>query len=300
MAGRYATPTALKAALEHRLQTEQARSGMPLARLRQMAVFERFLARATGVFGDALTVKGGVALELRLERARTTRDLDVRLVGNAARVLAQLQEAGQLDLEDFMAFEVRVDAHHPVIDADGMVYQGRRFRVECRLAGKLYASAFCVDVAFAEPMGAEPETVSGQGALAFAGIPPPTLRLYPLEAHIAEKLHAYTLPRRRPNTRVKDLPDLALLGSIRDLDGGRLRRALEGTFRHRGTHPLPTSLPAPLEAWVEPYARMAEQDGLPWPDLETVYGAAAAFLDGVLASPPASTWRAGIGAWERP
>ena len=47
-----------------------------------------------------------------------------------------------------------------------------------------------------------------EDVLAFAGIAPPTLRLYPVETHIAEKLHAYTLPRPRPNSRVKDLPDL--------------------------------------------------------------------------------------------
>jgi hypothetical protein len=31
-----------------------------------------------------------------------------------------------------------------------------------------------------------------------------------IETHIAETLHAHTLPRERPNTRVKDLPDLVL------------------------------------------------------------------------------------------
>jgi len=31
-----------------------------------------------------------------------------------------------------------------------------------------------------------------EDVLAFAGIAPPTLRLYPIETHIAEKLHAYT------------------------------------------------------------------------------------------------------------
>lgn len=44
--------------------------------------------------------------------------------------------------------------------------------------------------------------------LAFAGIAPPTLRLYPIETHTAEKLHAYTMPRRRPNSRVKALVDV--------------------------------------------------------------------------------------------
>jgi hypothetical protein len=37
-------------------------------------------------------------------------------------------------------------------------------------------------------------------------VPATRLRLYPRETHVAEKLHAYTLPRRRENSRVRDLP----------------------------------------------------------------------------------------------
>jgi hypothetical protein len=59
--------------------------------------------------------------------------------------------------------------------------------------------------------------VVAEGVLAFAGIAPPTLRLYPIETHIAEKLHAYTMPRARPNSRVKDLPDLGLLATAKTI-----------------------------------------------------------------------------------
>jgi Nucleotidyl transferase AbiEii toxin, Type IV TA system len=78
------------------------------------------------------------------------------------------------------------------------------------------------------------------------------LRLYPIETHIAEKLHAYTMPRTRPNTRVKDLPDLALLATTEPLEAARLRAALERTFAFRATHPLPTSLPNPPANWLTP------------------------------------------------
>jgi hypothetical protein len=73
----------------------------------------------------------------------------------------------------------------------------------------------------------EPDVVVADDRLAFAGIAPPRLPLYPIETHIAEKLHAYTMPRMRPNTRVKDLPDLALLATTRALDAKRVRAALE-------------------------------------------------------------------------
>jgi hypothetical protein len=109
------------------------------------------------------------------------------------------------------------DTEQPKIQNDGMKYEGLRFRAECRLAGKLYGQAFGVDVAFGDPILGEPETVVADDVLEFAGIAPPVVRLYPIETHIAEKLHAYTMPRARPNTGIKDLPDIALLATTRPL-----------------------------------------------------------------------------------
>ena len=71
------------------------------------------------------------------------------------------------------------------------------------------------------------------------------LRLYPIETHLPEKLHAYTMPRPRPNSRVKDLPDIALLATAQSIDAKRLREALEQTFTFRKTHELPSRLPDP-------------------------------------------------------
>lgn len=101
----YATPAAFKQALETRLKNASS-TGLDFGRRRQVLVFERFLARIAPLFGDGATLKGGLALELRLERARTTKDVDLRVAGSPARILDRLQEAGRLDVGDFMAFEV--------------------------------------------------------------------------------------------------------------------------------------------------------------------------------------------------
>ena len=228
----YATPEAFKQALEQRLRVS-TKTGADLGRKRQLLVFERFLARVVAVLGDAVTLKGGLALELRLERARTTKDVDLRLMGSPDGLLARLQAAGRLALSDFLTFEVRPDDSHPKIRNPGMPYEGMRFRSECRLAGKLYGQPFGVDIAFGDPIFGEPETVVAKDLLAFAGIAPPTLRLYPIETHIAEKLHAYTMPRARPNSRVKDLPDIALLATTQPIDAKRLRAAFDQTFTFR-------------------------------------------------------------------
>jgi hypothetical protein len=292
----YATPEAFKQALEQRLRAS-ATSGAEFVRKRQLLVFDRFLARVALVLGDAATLKGGLVLELRLDRARTTKDVDLRMVGSPDGVLAKLQEAARRDLGDFMTFEVRPDDDHPEIQNDGMQYDGLRYRAECRLAGKLYGQPFGVDVAFGDPILGEPEAVVAEDVLAFAGISPPTLRLYPLESHIAEKLHAYTMPRSRPNSRVKDLPDLALIATVRPLDAKRVRAALEQTFTFRKTHALPPAVPSPPEAWGTPYAAMAREDQLSWPTLDGVTKAVQAFLDPVLAGGLDAAWDPAAWKW---
>jgi hypothetical protein len=291
----YGSPEAFKQALEQRLRAA-SRTGPQFARRRQLLVFDRFLARVVAVLGDAATLKGGLVLELRLERARTTKDVDLRLTGSPD-VLPKLQAAARLDLGDFLAFEIGPDTDHPEIQNAGMQYNGMRFRAECRLAGKLYADPFGVDVAFGDPILGPPETVVADDVLGFAGVAPPTLRLYPIETHIAEKLHAYTMLRARPNSRVKDLPDLALLASVKALSAARLRAALEQTFSFRKTHELPPSLPPPPATWAAPYAAMAREDRLAWATLAEVAAAARAFIDPVLAGGLSANWDKDTWIW---
>jgi len=295
-ARRYATPLAFKQALEQRLKTSSA-TGADFGRRRQLLVFDRFLARVAQVAGESVTLKGGLVLEMRLTRARTTKDIDLRMMGSANDVLDRLQAAGRLDLGDYMLFEVQPDAAHPEIQAEGMQYDGFRFRAECRLAGMIYGRRFGVDVAFGDPLVGEPDLVTADDVLAFAGIAPPSLRLYPIVSHVAEKLHALTMPRRRPNTRVRDLPDLALLATTGPIRGAELRLALERTFAFRRTHRLPEAVPVPPAFWEEPYAAMAESDELSWRTLAVVAEAVSSFLNPALVSADCGTWEPSDWRW---
>ena len=54
---RYATALAFKAALEQRLRADTRELSREIQRLRQLIVFDRFLARLAIVYGDALVVK---------------------------------------------------------------------------------------------------------------------------------------------------------------------------------------------------------------------------------------------------
>jgi len=279
---RYQSAAAFKMAVEARLRTEATHSGTDLQRLRQLLVFDRFLARLFHAFSDAVLLKGGLALEMRLSRARATKDIDLRLVGAPDDVLPRLQAAGRMDLGDFLVFEVQPDPHHPELDAEGMLYMGRRYRTEPRLAGKIFGRPFGVDVAFAEPLIGQPEVLKGSEFLSFVGITAAEYLAYPLETHIAEKLHAYTLPRSTPNSRVKDLPDLALLASVRSIDSVLLSTAIRQTFDHRSTHPMPPAVPTPPAGWAPVYERMAAMDNLRWKTIDLLLAAVRNFLDPVL------------------
>ncbi len=108
------------------------------------------------------------------------------------------------------------------------------------------------------------------------------------------------MPRDRENSRVKDLPDLALLAKVRELDAGRLRQALEQTFEFRRTHALPISLPPPPQSWTEVYRRMAGEDELDWGTLADLVVAVRAFLDPVLVEEaPFGRWHPEKWAWDR-
>lgn len=300
--GRFETPLAFKQSLEQRLRDKAAATGTDLNRLRQVLVYERFLARVFEVFGEDAVLKGGIVLELRLERARATKDVDLGLRGHPQTILDRLQEAGQLPLGDFLTFEIAKDARHPDIFAEGLSYEGFRFRAQGYLAGQVYGSRYGIDVAMAERAYKPAEILEGSSFLSFAELAAPRLRVYPLETHLAEKFHAYTLPRPRPNSRVKDLPDLALLGTVRELRAEELLGALRWTFDLRRTHALPISLPIPSTEWAPIYSRMAAANRLRWATLDEVFAAAHEFLDPVLKGavgtwdPQGWLWKPGEGA----
>jgi hypothetical protein len=212
-------------------------------------------------------------------------------------VIESLRAAARIELGDFMTFEVAPDEDHPEIRAVGMIDDGLRLRGECRIAGKVYGQRFGIDIGFSDPLIREPDVVIADDVLRFAGIAPPALRIYPVETHVAEKLHAYTVPRTRSNSRVKDLPDLALLGTTRAIDGRILRAALEQTFGFRRTHALPPRLPEPSEDWRLTYAALAEQDELAWTTLAEVTVAARAFIDPVLGGEVDALWDPVAWAW---
>jgi hypothetical protein len=284
--------------LDTRLK-KSATEGRDLTRLRQLLIFERFLARIVEEFDDAVVVKGGMVLELRLRRARMTKDVDIRFSGDTDQLLSRLQRAGRSSLQklDFMRFEVVVDPEHPNIGDEDAKYEGQRFRVDCKIAERPYGNPFGLDVAVGDPMIREPEEIGVPDRLEFVGVPPPRLRIYPVETHLAEKLHAYTKPRDRPNSRLKDLPDMALISHAGPLKAEDVHRAFVQTFEFRATHEVPTTLPTPPATWHQQYEQRARDFDLEWKTLAACFERACRFINPVLAGDRTSTWDPEAGEW---
>ncbi len=201
----YATPDAFRVALEERVKASAKALGhLDPTRQRQLLLADRLLARVSLEFGDAVIAKGGIALELRLPQARATQDLDLQLSGKHTDLLDRLQTLARRDLGDRLRFEISIDPEDMrTIEGDGVEYDGYRFRVSAFLGERRYGDRFGLDIVLGGPVFGTVEERQGLALMAFAGVEPGRYRLYPRELHIAEKLHAYTMPRPRPNGRVK-------------------------------------------------------------------------------------------------
>jgi predicted nucleotidyltransferase component of viral defense system len=255
----YATPGALRAALEARLMSQEATAVSDPDRRRRRVVFERLLVRLQHAMPGQWVLKGGMALEVRLgQRARTTRDLDLALrqaVRDGDEVRERVIEALAEDPEGD-GFEFRIGPTR-AIDVDEAGRPGWRYLVDARLDGRTFAKVRLDVVARAEEISAT-DRVRLLNVLAFAGFPDHEVEAVDPAQHFAEKLHAFTRPYgERPNSRVKDLPDLVLLVQDGLAPSAELLAAVEHVFAARATHQVPTDLPDPPAEWAERYATLA-------------------------------------------
>lgn len=250
--------------LEARLQARAAR-GENLQRLRRKVAFDRLLARLFSPEEKNFFLKGGYAMELRLQTARATMDIDLTSLKRAADVqnplsaliLEELRDLAQKDLGDFFEYQIG----KAQIDLDNAPYGGARYPVSAFLDGRLFVR-FQLDVG-GDAIVTHLETVQGIDWLGFCGIPSPNIAMISIEQQFAEKLHAYTLPRGdRLNTRVKDLVDMVLLLQMRSIDFELLKKALRLVFKVRQTHPFPQQFDPPPAQWELPYNKLAKECSL--------------------------------------
>jgi len=174
------------------------------------------------------------------EPHRPTRDVDLLGLGedSAERLRAVFVDVcGQGVDDDGVLFD---PGSVKVIDIrEGQTYQGKRIRLD----GKLGTAALRVqiDVGFGDVLAAWDTEITMPTLLDF---PAPRLRAYPVEAVVAEKLHAMA-QHGMLNSRMKDVYDVQALAARLAFDGRSLTEAVRLTFERRG-RPIGAELPAPL------------------------------------------------------
>ncbi|HEY3367557.1 MAG TPA: nucleotidyl transferase AbiEii/AbiGii toxin family protein [Symbiobacteriaceae bacterium] len=252
--------------------------------------FERFLARVCHEEQGQWALKGGYAMELQMNGARATKDLDLTLSGKRSDmdisdpgiIRELLQNAiaeNQLDFFEFLVGE-------SIDDLDGAPYGGARFPVTARLAGRIFAQ-FHVDIGAGDLILDPTQHTPGRGWLDFADIPAPVVRLISKEQQFAEKIHAYSVPHTQPNSRVKDLVDLFLLVDSGELEAERVKETVTRTFGRRATHAVPERLEEPPGDWKTKFGAYMQECGKKSAMAEA-YQQVAAFYFAAMGISPAS------------
>ncbi|MCP2253641.1 Nucleotidyl transferase AbiEii toxin, Type IV TA system [Prauserella aidingensis] len=185
---RYSTGPAFRRALEDRLKARADGDGGRITRDRKRLAFDRFLARLVEVADAEWALKGGFALDLRLnDRARSTKDVDLACWVDGEDLLEVLIDAAGEDRGDFFGFAVERSGDVP--DRFGGAH---RFRVTASLAGRPFEK-FVVDVGRPDDIRhLEAAILTTPRVLGFADIAPVEVPVIPLAVHVAEKLHACT------------------------------------------------------------------------------------------------------------
>lgn len=161
---------------------------------------------------------------------RSTRDLDFAgylpddLVAVASMVAEICEVACAEDGVRFHVSAMRVDR----IRSRG-AYRGLRVRTESRLGTARVPLQ--IDIGLGDVVEPRAESVLYPALL---DGPTPSIRVYPREAVIAEKLHAM-VEFGEVNTRFKDFHDLFELTERFSFDGETLARSIAATFRQRRT-----------------------------------------------------------------
>lgn len=209
-------------------------------------------------------------------KSRTTKDMDLHINESAGSLFDLLLEAASLDLGDWFLFEVERAAEEP-----DEIFGGFRYPIRCQLDGRVFEQ-FHVDVGTGDLLTGKWEYLQFPPLLAFAEIPPVSVRCFPISRQIAEKFHALTREYASgSSTRGKDFVDILLLAGFRKIDGAHLSQEIFSTFKQRGTHPVPHSLPSFSRAIRRDYKRLADEPGMRFDNYDSAEEALAAFINPV-------------------
>jgi Nucleotidyl transferase AbiEii toxin, Type IV TA system len=297
-----ATRRALADIIAHRYDVDQRPR-----RMREIA-YRRLLHRLFAFQPERWMVKGGAALLLRLDPNRTSNDIDLTYLHEAAEhaiALRALRDAAAIDLDDFFSFDI---GSGTVVDPEHPLERALAVPVVSRIGATVF-SRFNVDLALPR-MDVASEWLDSKPPL--TGVPavddlPPIATLV-IPAQLADKTCAlferFGANGEHYSSRARDLADIAMIASQLELDGSALmqhlraeeaRRIAAGTL----TEPLPPTFelaPTQQADWRQRWDRATRGAPISFDDARAL---AARLLDPVLAGEASGSWSADQQRWSR-
>ena len=262
---KYKTSAGFRMAVQDKL-SKLARSGdLNIQRLYRQVAYSHFLMRLFYHNDTSWALKGGHALELRLQKSRATKDIDLALKdlknfhGNKEDKNLALRDLiidkAKMDIGDYFTFTVS----EPVMELQNAPYGGTRFHIESLLNNKVF-SKFLLDVGIGDIWIDPRDKIDLSNHLSDLGVVTSSVPMINIEQHLSEKIHAYTRPREGGfNSRVKDLVDMILLIRTEEVENQKLKVALQKTFGLRSSHPMPETLTAPPLEWEKPFSALCKE-----------------------------------------
>ncbi|MFE0654189.1 nucleotidyl transferase AbiEii/AbiGii toxin family protein [Streptomyces sp. NPDC059534] len=299
----YQNPPAFRAALNQSAKNMSKQTGMNVSDLMRIFYFNRLAARVFTLDPDGWLIKGGQALLVRYRgAARLSGDIDLQaaqpgLLPDEAR--QSVLEAAAHDLGDFLRFA----PSKYTSAADPTRGGSQHFQV---FLGSARVDSVKVDITVRRSIIGVPEIRSLAPAVDLPWpVDWPTVRLYPLTDHIADKVCAlYERHGDEGSSRYRDLADLLLISQQETVDGPTTRRTVHQEAEHRRQQGidlmLPTSFEAPGTEWHDRYPAAAAlviglQGCRTFPEATQ---AAEAFLNPLLDGSVQGTWDPSKSVWQ--
>ena len=228
-----------------RLKTQAVGANQHLGDLIPLYANERFLARlAAQDTKQPLVLKGGFLVRTWIpgDQRRATRDADLATASPMAaeEVREVMANAAKRQMDDGLKFAPDTIQVRPIREKAGQ-HGGVSVNVDGMFGTSPVRTK--IDVGFSDVMVPKPETVHIPAML--STMSPLSMSAYRPETVIAEKYET-AVWYGMANIRAKDIYDLAVIPSHRQLDGSAMTAAIGATFAHRKT-PLPeVGVPTPF------------------------------------------------------
>jgi hypothetical protein len=235
-------PTNLAASVRQRLYNLARAGGEELQLILTRYGVERLLYRLSHTPGGERFVLKGAVLFYAWEGAphRPTRDVDFAVSGDPSpgAITGLFRAVCEAEVEpDGLSFLTDTVSLHAIRDLQE--YGGVRVNLTATLGAARIPLQ--VDIGFGDAITPGPRLETIPTLLDF---PAPTIWSYPPETVIAEKFEAM-VSLGMANSRLKDYFDVWQLARSQEFEGLTLAKAIEVTFRRRGT-PIPTQPPLAL------------------------------------------------------